>query len=77
MADGGDILVEAVRFVLNGWTVLQLAVQHGFGGLESAEKANWMIDVIVQVLRENGERIGLFSFWNWTSDCIQMLRINS
>ena len=62
MADGGDILVEAVRFVLNGWTVLQLAVQHGFGGLESAEKANWMIDVIVQVLRENGERIGLFSF---------------
>ncbi|ELU00661.1 hypothetical protein CAPTEDRAFT_79388, partial [Capitella teleta] len=31
----------------------QLAVQHGFGGMESAEKARWMVHAVEQWFREN------------------------
>ena len=56
MADASsDILFDSVRFVLSNWTVLQLAVEHGFGGKDTAEKAEWMVNVINQVLRENGQ----------------------
>ena len=55
MADANsDTLVDSVRFVLSNWPVLQLAVQHGFGGIESGEKAEWLVGVVSQVLRENG-----------------------
>lgn len=55
MADpNSDILFDSVRFVLSNWTVLQLAVEHGFGGKDTGEKAEWMVNVINQVLRENG-----------------------
>ena len=51
MADGGvGILPKAVEFVLDNWTVLQLAVEHGFGGIQSREKVVWLKDVIAQVL---------------------------
>lgn len=56
MADASsDILLDSVRFVLSNWAVLQLAVEHGFGGKDTAEKAEWMLNVINQVLRENGQ----------------------
>lgn len=56
MADASsDILFDSVRFVLSNWAVLQLAVEHGFGGKDTAEKAEWMLNVINQVLRENGQ----------------------
>ena len=56
MADANpDILFDSVHFLLNNWPVLQLAVQHGFGGKDSQEKADWLVSVIDQVLRENGE----------------------
>ena len=56
MADASsDILFDSVRFVLSNWTVLQLAVEHGFGGRDTAEKAEWMVNVINQVLRDNGQ----------------------
>lgn len=55
MADANsNILFDSVRFVLSNWTVLQLAVEHGFGGKDTGEKAEWMVNVINQVLRENG-----------------------
>lgn len=54
MADASsDILFDSIRFVLSNWTVLQLAVEHGFGGKDTSEKAEWMVNVINQVLREN------------------------
>lgn len=54
MAAGSvDILPKAVEFVLDNWTVLQLAVQHGFGGIDSRDKVFWFKDVIVQVLTDN------------------------
>lgn len=56
MADSSvSILPKAVQFVLDNWTVLQLAVQHGFGGIDSRDKVLWLKDVIVQVLTDNGE----------------------
>ena len=55
MADASsDILLDSVRFILSNWTVLQLAKEHGFGGKDTGEKAEWMVNVINQVLRENG-----------------------
>ena len=56
MADpSSDILFDSVRFILSNWTVLQLAVEHGFGGKDTVEKTEWMVDVINQVLKENGQ----------------------
>lgn len=54
-ASSVSILSRAVQFALENWTVLQLAVQHGFGGIDSRDKVVWMNDVIVQVLTDNGE----------------------
>ena len=34
--------------------LLQLAVEHGMGGAESAAKATWMVDAIDQWFQENG-----------------------
>lgn len=65
MADASsDILFDSVRFVLSNWTVIQLAVEHGFGGRDTAEKAEWMVNVINQVLRENGQYSYFWSFSN-------------
>ena len=50
-----DILFDSVRFVLSNWAVLQLAVEHGFGGADSREKADWLVNVVNQVLRDNGQ----------------------
>lgn len=55
MADeNSSILFDSVQFVLSNWSVLQLAVENGFGGVDTTEKAKWMVDVINQVLRDNG-----------------------
>ncbi|XP_078371867.1 uncharacterized protein LOC144655498 isoform X1 [Oculina patagonica] len=54
MADASsNILFDSVRFILSNWSVLQLAVEHGFGGRDTSEKAEWMVNVINQVLTEN------------------------
>ena len=70
MADASsDILFDSVRFVLSNWTVLQLAVEHGFGGKDTAEKAEWMMNVINQVLKENGQ----YSYFLSSSNCSRVL----
>ncbi|XP_068702998.1 pre-rRNA-processing protein TSR2 homolog [Montipora foliosa] len=48
-----NILYDSVRFILSNWTALQLAVEHGFGGADGREKAEWLVSVVDQVLREN------------------------
>ncbi|XP_064632473.1 pre-rRNA-processing protein TSR2 homolog [Lineus longissimus] len=48
-----SLFYQAIEAVLGGWTALQLAVQHGFGGLHSEEKARWMVAVIEQWFLEN------------------------
>ena len=42
------------RYCGNNVILLQLAVEHGMGGAESAAKATWMVDAIDQWFQENG-----------------------
>ncbi|XP_046569167.1 pre-rRNA-processing protein TSR2 homolog [Haliotis rubra] len=44
---------QSVKSVLDGWTALQLAVSHGFGGPDSQEKAEWMVYAIETWFKEN------------------------
>ncbi|XP_064156650.1 pre-rRNA-processing protein TSR2 homolog [Anguilla rostrata] len=48
-----ELFTEAVRAVLETWPVLQIAVDNGFGGVHSQQKANWMVDAVQQYFREN------------------------
>ncbi|GFO28830.1 pre-rRNA-processing protein tsr2 homolog [Plakobranchus ocellatus] len=43
----------ALSKVLKSWTALQLAVEQGFGGSESSEKASWMVLAIETWFNEN------------------------
>ncbi|RUS89597.1 hypothetical protein EGW08_002615, partial [Elysia chlorotica] len=48
-----SIFGVALTRILDSWTALQLAVQQGFGGPESAEKAQWMVHAIETWFNEN------------------------
>ncbi|XP_045164456.1 pre-rRNA-processing protein TSR2 homolog [Mercenaria mercenaria] len=43
----------SVERVLNSWTVLKLAVSHGFGGADSEAKAEWLVFAVDQWFAEN------------------------
>ncbi|KAG2231035.1 hypothetical protein INT48_006366 [Thamnidium elegans] len=49
MADHPNKLAfeEGVSYIFHNWTALKLAVEQDWGGVESAEKREWMIDLIV------------------------------
>ncbi|CAL1534563.1 unnamed protein product [Lymnaea stagnalis] len=53
MASSISAFGNAVSQILNSWTALQLAVEHGFGGSESLEKAKWMVYAIETWFTEN------------------------
>nr|XP_039249735.1 pre-rRNA-processing protein TSR2 homolog isoform X1 [Styela clava] len=55
MMDNSSQFYIAIQGILKSWTALQLAVSHGFGGSESAEKAQWMVGVIEDYFRNNGK----------------------
>jgi pre-rRNA-processing protein TSR2 len=38
---------EGVGYVLKSWTALKLAVEQDWGGVESGEKRDWMIGIVV------------------------------
>lgn len=38
---------EGVTYIFKAWTALKLAVEQEWGGVESAEKRDWMIETIV------------------------------
>ena len=44
---------DCCRVVLRGWTALQLAVQHGFGGVHSQEKGQWMSYAVADYFAKN------------------------
>ncbi|XP_064606664.1 pre-rRNA-processing protein TSR2 homolog [Liolophura sinensis] len=53
-ASSGDTLFEsAVTKILKSWTVLELAINHGFGGAHSQEKGDWMVYAVCQWFKEN------------------------
>ena len=68
-----NILLDSVRFILSNWTALQLAVEHGFGGADGREKAEWLVSVVDQVLRENGQYHLLVCFENSASLNLNLL----
>lgn len=49
MADHPNKLAfeEGVSLILQNWTALKLAVEQDWGGVESVEKREWFIDVVV------------------------------
>ncbi|XP_048065227.1 pre-rRNA-processing protein TSR2 homolog [Megalobrama amblycephala] len=50
-----ELFSEAVRAVLETWPVLQIAVDNGFGGAYSQQKAEWMVDALQQYFIDNDE----------------------
>lgn len=43
---------EGVGYILKSWTALKLAVEQDWGGIESREKREWMIEVIVDIFNK-------------------------
>ncbi|KAG7332706.1 hypothetical protein KOW79_004540 [Hemibagrus wyckioides] len=50
-----EVFSEAVRAVLETWPVLQIAVDNGFGGVYSQQKADWMVDAVQQYFHDNSD----------------------
>ncbi|XP_069040439.1 pre-rRNA-processing protein TSR2 homolog isoform X2 [Lepisosteus oculatus] len=48
-----EVFAEGVRAVLETWPVLQIAVDNGFGGAHSRQKADWMVDAVQQYFHDN------------------------
>ncbi|KAI9491469.1 Pre-rRNA-processing protein TSR2-domain-containing protein [Zychaea mexicana] len=48
---------QGVEYILKSWTALNLAVEQDWGGVESAEKRDWLIGVIVDYFGSNGKKL--------------------
>ena len=57
VSDPLQLLDRAVSLVINGWHVLQVAVENSLGGPQSREKAEWMVEVTTKYLSNNGQNI--------------------
>ncbi|XP_033927663.1 pre-rRNA-processing protein TSR2 homolog isoform X2 [Melopsittacus undulatus] len=56
LSTGQRLLLErGVQAVLRGWAALQLAVDQGFGGPHSSEKAAWLEGAVLEFLSQNPE----------------------
>ncbi|KAM4696515.1 pre-rRNA-processing protein TSR2 homolog [Rhinophrynus dorsalis] len=54
-SDSRGLFSEAIRAVLGSWPVLQIAVENGFGGPHSQEKAEWMVGAMDQYFHTNAD----------------------
>ncbi|XP_041129776.1 pre-rRNA-processing protein TSR2 homolog [Polyodon spathula] len=48
-----ELFADGVRAVLGTWPVLQIAVENGFGGAFSQQKAEWMVDAVQEYFSKN------------------------
>eukprot|EP00124_Ichthyophonus_hoferi_P001173 Ihof_evm14s55 gene=Ihof_evmTU14s55 len=46
--EGTELFPLAVNCVFNRFTVLKMAVENEFGGIESSEKAEWLYEVLLE-----------------------------
>ncbi|XP_040260884.1 pre-rRNA-processing protein TSR2 homolog [Bufo bufo] len=53
--DSRGAFYEAIQAVLGSWPVLQIAVEHGFGGPHVQEKAQWMVGVVHEYFLTNAD----------------------
>ncbi|XP_067880246.1 pre-rRNA-processing protein TSR2 homolog [Heterodontus francisci] len=49
------LFAEAVRSALEAWPALQVAVENGFGGSCSQQKADWMVTAVAQYFHDNAD----------------------
>ncbi|KAI7901781.1 Pre-rRNA-processing protein TSR2-domain-containing protein [Cokeromyces recurvatus] len=50
---------EGASYIFHNWTALKLAVEQEWGGIDSAEKREWLIDVIVDYFGKRGKKIDI------------------
>ncbi|KAG7276516.1 hypothetical protein CRUP_021296 [Coryphaenoides rupestris] len=50
-----EVFIHAVTVLLSTWPALQIAVDNGFGGAYSQQKAEWMADVVQKYFYENSD----------------------
>ncbi|XP_018608497.1 pre-rRNA-processing protein TSR2 homolog [Scleropages formosus] len=55
LSSARELFAESVRAVLETWPVLQIAVDNGFGGFYSQQKADWLVDAVQQFFQENAD----------------------
>ncbi|KAL8164310.1 UNVERIFIED_CONTAM: hypothetical protein K2H54_048768 [Gekko kuhli] len=53
VAEARGLFGQGVRAVLGNWPVLQIAVENGFGGAYSQEKAEWLVGAVEQYFQSN------------------------
>ncbi|KAI9298642.1 hypothetical protein K502DRAFT_299272 [Neoconidiobolus thromboides FSU 785] len=51
---------EGLEIIFNLWESLKLAIRNEWGGPDSKEKRDWMLDIIVAEFRTKGKRIEVF-----------------
>ncbi|XP_077185680.1 pre-rRNA-processing protein TSR2 homolog [Paroedura picta] len=54
-AEARGLFSQGVKAVLGNWPVLQIAVENGFGGAYSQEKAEWMVGAVEQYFQSNAD----------------------
>ncbi|XP_060678455.1 pre-rRNA-processing protein TSR2 homolog [Hemiscyllium ocellatum] len=47
------LFTEGVRSALGAWPALQVAVENGFGGADSQQKAAWMVTAVAEYFHDN------------------------
>ncbi|KAL8164296.1 UNVERIFIED_CONTAM: rRNA accumulation- protein [Gekko kuhli] len=55
VAEARGLFSQGVRAVLGNWPVLQIAVENGFGGAYSQEKAEWLVGAVEQYFQSNAD----------------------
>uniref|UniRef100_A0A8D0LCM3 Pre-rRNA-processing protein TSR2 homolog n=1 Tax=Sphenodon punctatus TaxID=8508 RepID=A0A8D0LCM3_SPHPU len=53
--DTRGLFGQGVQAVLGSWPVLQIAVENGFGGAYSQQKAEWMVGAVEQYFHSNAD----------------------
>uniref|UniRef100_UPI00398EE984 pre-rRNA-processing protein TSR2 homolog n=1 Tax=Pristiophorus japonicus TaxID=55135 RepID=UPI00398EE984 len=49
------LFAQSVGSALEAWPALQVAVENGFGGAYSQQKADWMVTAVAQYLEDNAD----------------------
>ncbi|ORX48741.1 hypothetical protein DM01DRAFT_1338394 [Hesseltinella vesiculosa] len=50
---------KGVKLILYSWTALRLAVEQDWGGVDSVEKRDWMVDVITDYFGQHGKKVDI------------------
>jgi len=51
------LFYKSVRGILQGWSTLQIAIEHSFGGSNTTEKAQWLLEELEKLFITNCKKI--------------------